>query len=377
MPDYIVRPGDTLRSIAIMYSIPLLNIIAANPDVANPDHILVGQIIRIPEGYSRRTINVNGFAAPDIDNGVLSDTVPYLTYLSIYGYNVKPDGTLVTIDDADLVQLSRQAGVGPLMVISNIDETGEASSELAHTILMSEVIQITLIKNIIDVVKSKNYFGLNINFDNIDPSDRELLTKFFQSVTQNLFSLGYIVVASDFIAVNPNRSTLLYDTIDFGAYSEYVNQVFIIVSYATQRPRLPPMAVAPLDQLKRVLDYSVSIIPSQNILLGMTNYALDWTLPYNPATVAKRLPYPEALALSRQKAAYVWFDQISQSANFFYTDGSNRQHVVWLYDELSIRLRLELIRAYNLGGVSFFMVDDFPVETYITLNSMYEIRKVL
>ncbi len=376
MPDYTVRPGDTLRSIANMFNIPLVNIIAFNPGITDPTNIIVGQVIRIPEGYSRRIINVNGFANPNISRSRLSDALPYLTFLSIFSYNVQPDGTLATINDTDLIELSRRAGTGPLMVISNVDENGEISAELAHQILANEMLQITLLKNIVKVMKEKNYYGLNIIFNNIYPSDRGALTEFFNLAALNIFPLGSIVVASDLIAIDPNSSMLLYDTIDFNTYTEYVNQLFIIIAYATRSALLPPMAIAPLNEMKRVLDYSVSIIPSQSILLGMTNYALDWTLPYHPARPAKKLTYSQALELSRQKSSYIWFDPISQSANFFYTDPANTQHVVWLYNELSIRRRLELVGEYNLGGISFSMIDDFSLDTYLALHSMYEIRKI-
>ena len=39
------------------------------------------------------------------------------------------------------------------------------------------------------------------------------------------------------------------------------------------------MAVAPLASVQRVLDYAVSEFPAQKVLLGIPNYAYDWTLP--------------------------------------------------------------------------------------------------
>lgn len=45
---YTVRPGDTLWEIAHRYGLSLQELIAANPQIENPDLIRVGEVIRIP-----------------------------------------------------------------------------------------------------------------------------------------------------------------------------------------------------------------------------------------------------------------------------------------------------------------------------------------
>lgn len=45
---YVVVSGDTLTAIAGNYKITLAALIAANPQIANPDLILVGQVINVP-----------------------------------------------------------------------------------------------------------------------------------------------------------------------------------------------------------------------------------------------------------------------------------------------------------------------------------------
>ena len=42
----------------------------------------------------------------------------------------------------------------------------------------------------------------------------------------------------------------------------------------------PPMAVAPINQVRRVVEYAVTEIPSGKIDLGIPNYGYDWPLPF-------------------------------------------------------------------------------------------------
>ncbi len=378
MTDYTVRPGDTFNSIARLFDIPLANLIFANPNIPDPDYIVAGQIIHLPPGYPvRRVISVNGFAFPEIDSQVLQDTLYYLTYLSIYSYQVRSDGSLIRIDDTAMIRQARQVRVAPLMVITNIDGSGGFSSDLAHTILTDELLGKTLINNVVNVLKSRNYYGLNINFENVYRADREAFTRFFQMFTITLHPLGYIVVATDAIETGPNQSMLVYDMLNFAAYARLANQIFIIVAYAFGNAYGPPTAVTPIDQVRLALDYAVSVIPSQSILLGMTNYGFDWTLPYHVGTTAQMLTPAQARDLAARTGSIVQFNEETQSPYFNYEDNMGLRHVVWFDNEQSIRTRLELVRIYNLGGISFWTINIFSPESYQTLNSMYEIRKVL
>lgn len=379
MFDYGARPGDTISSIARMFDVPFSLLLSANPDIAEPENLAVGQTIRFPSGYPvRRMVEVNGYAFPDIDPQVLLHTLQYLTYLSIFNYQIRSDGALVGIDDAPLIQMARQALVAPLMVIANTDDDGSFSSDLAHVILTDDLLQITMINYVINILKSKNYFGLNINLENIYPSDRELYTRFLQTVTANLHPLGYITVSSGALRLTEARYGLLFGAEQYPVlYSREVNRVSIIVTYEWGYTYGPPMAVVPLNLVRNALDHLVSIIPSKNVLVGMTNYGFNWALPYAATTPAYMLSFAQAEELAAHTGAAIQFDQDSQSPFFYYEDDMGVLHVVWFDNEASIRARLELIRLYNLGGVSFWTINQFSPESYLALAEMYDIRKML
>ena len=50
----------------------------------------------------------------------------------------------------------------------------------------------------------------------------------------------------------------------------------------------PPMAVAPLPSVRRVVEFALTEMPPEKIFLGFPNYAYDWTLPYAPGTTEQR-----------------------------------------------------------------------------------------
>jgi len=374
---HTVASGQSLYSIARKYGTTVEQILKANPSIANPARISAGQIINIPLKTAKLgTIEVNGYAFANIEAQVLNSTLPHLTYLSIFSYQVRPDGTLAPINDAHLIEAARQARVAPMMVISNIEEGASFSSELAHTILTDEKVQNSLIDNVIKILNEKNYFGLDIDFEYIFRTDRENYNAFLRKIGSRLRALGYILTT----AVAPKTSSaqrgLLYEAHDYVAHGQLVDHI-IIMTYEWGYTYGPAQAVAPANQVAKVLSYAVSVIPSQKILMGMPNYGYDWTLPFAEGSAAKTLSNSGALELAYRVRANIQYDVPSQSPYFYYYDQDKKRHAVWFDDARSIKARLELVDRYNLGGVSYWTINRFYPQNWIVLESMYNVKKLL
>lgn len=372
-----VVPGESIYSIARDYRISVNDILEANPQITNPELIQPGQVITIPDRTKKLgTIYVNGYALPGTSMDVLRKTFPYLTFLSIFSYEVNPDGSLRTIDDTAMIQAARANNVAPIMVITNIQEGGGFSSDIARAILTNNTVQETLINNVISTLRSKNYYGLNIDFEYIYPADREAYNNFIRKVEARLKPLGYIVLTSLAPKTSATQRGLLYEAHDYPVHGAVVDFV-ILMTYEWGYTFGPPMAVAPVNEVRRVLDYAVTVIPPQKILMGMPNYGYDWTLPYRPGTAATTLSNTGAVDLARRQRAAIQYDETSQAPFFNYYDAQRRQHVVWFDDARSINARLRLVNQYNLGGVSYWTIGRFFPQNWLILSSLYDVRKVI
>lgn len=377
MIDYIVQFGDTIYSIAREYNITPERLRLANPDITDMDSIVAGQKIRIPDSYKmHRIIEVNGYAYANIDRQVLLNTLPYLTYLGILNYQVRPDGSLVDIDDTPLIQISRQAGVAPMMVITNTDDSGAYSSEVAHAILTDMQAQQTLMNNAIAVMQSKNYYGLDVDFEYIDPVDFFSYGQFIQTFSVKLHPLGYIIASSVRIRVLAEQQQQLTEAANYSVIGSLIDRFILMTSECVPPPRYGS-SIAPIDQVNRALEYGVSVVPSQKILVGMPNYCYDWALRSQTDARVQLLSLTQAEALAARTGAVIQYDPGSQAPYFEYMDELGIRHIVWFDDVVSVRASLELVETYNLGGVSFWTIDLFSMESYQALVAMYDVRKVL
>jgi len=377
MRRHTVALGQTFYSIAASYGLTVSELTAANPQLTKPSLIYSGQLLNIPSSTRKLgTIEVNGYAFPNISMEVLRKTLPYLTYLSIFSNEVKEDGTLRTINDAPLIAEARQAKVAPLLVITNLLPGGGFSSGLAHTILSSDHLQETLLNNVLQTLKTKKYFGLDIDFEYVYPNDRQLYNSFLKRAVEKLKPLGFPVTTALAPKLSADQKGLLYEGHDYRIHGQLASHV-ILMTYEWGYTFGPPMAVAPLNAVRRVLDYAVTVIPSNKILMGIPNYGYDWTLPYQPGTRAATVSNVGAVNIAAKWGAKIQYDTVSQAPFFNYYDDNRKQHIVWFEDARSIKAKLQLVNELKLSGISYWTIGRYFPQNWLVLNSIYNIRKVL
>lgn len=371
---HTVVSGDTMYKIAMQHGVTLAELIAANPQISNPNIINIGQIINIPNG--KPTIEVNGYAIAGINMDTLDRTLPYLTYLSIFSYQALPNGGLTNLYEQDRIDRALSQNVAPIMVVTNIGETGGFDSDLASTILNNPEIQATFINNIMSVLSAKNYQGVDVDFEYLYPQDRDAYTQFLTNLKASLNTVGKPLSVAVAPKYRDNQEGLLYEAHDYAAIGSIADRV-IIMTYEWGYVYGEPMAISPLSEVEAVISYAVTRIPSNKILMGMPNYAYDWVIPFVQGTSANTITNTRALEIALENGATIMFDERSASPYFNYTDSEGRTRVVWFDDARSIDAKLDLVTKYNLAGVSYWTINNFNPVNWAILSNKFNVEKVL
>lgn len=227
--EYTVRRGDSLYSIARRYNTTVSKLVDDNPSITNPSMIYVGQSIRISTGDKViRSIDVNGYAFPNIREDALENALPNLSFFSIFSYQIREDGSVVPINDEGLINTAWNNDVKPFMVITNIGESGGFNSDLVSTVLYDENVKNTLINNVIEILNDKNYAGLDVDFEYVYPSDREAYNNFLREIANRIKPLGYILTTAVAPKISANQPGLLYEAHDYPVHGEVADHVIIM-----------------------------------------------------------------------------------------------------------------------------------------------------
>lgn len=135
------------------------------------------------------------------------------------------------------------------------------------------------------------------------------------------------------------------------------------------------MAVAPIHQVRRVVDYAVTEIPTEKINLGIPNYGYDWPLPFEQGvTAATTIGNVQAVQIAIEQNAEIQFDELSQSPFFTYMqDGI--EHEVWFEDVRSLQAKFNLIKEYQLRGCGYWQIMKWFRANWLLLQQNFYIIK--
>ncbi|MBE6549511.1 MAG: LysM peptidoglycan-binding domain-containing protein [Ruminococcaceae bacterium] len=378
---YTVRRGDNLYSIAQQFGVSVNSLLRNNTFLGGRNTLEAGQVLTvIPEDttYSKE-ISTNVYVYPNIDRDILRRTLPYLTYMTVFTYGIEEDGELIEIDDDEVIELAREYGVAPVMLVATLGENGKFSSAVAERVLGDVDVRNTLIEEIVMTLSRKRYVGVDIDFEYIPAEYADAYAQFIRALKARLEPLGFSVFVSLSPKTSDTQEGLLYEGHDYAALGEAADRAFLM-TYEWGYTYGPPMAVSPFNKVEEVVQYAVSRIPNEKLVLGVPNYGYNWKLPFiQGESRAYSIGNTQAVELAREKRAAIEFDETAAAPYFNYYDrvnGSAEEHEVWFEDADSIASLISLVEEYGLDGIGVWNGTRWFAPLWQVINATYPIRKI-
>lgn len=378
MEIYVVQPGDTVDSIAESYGIPVSSVIYNN-QLVYPYPLALGQALLLSTGEEQMPVYpawVNGYAYPFIQQDVLEETLPYLSSLSVFSYGFTTDGELVAPaqDDSFMINAALKAGVRPVLTLTPLGPDGNFNNFLIASVVNNQAAKDNLLTNILATVQEKDFQRVDIDFEYIRPEDRIPFADFVADVRNLLSPYGYHVSVALAPKTSDTQAGLLYAGKDYGLLGEAADSV-LLMTYEWGYTYGPPMAVAPVNKVRQVVEYAVTRILPSRIDLGIPNYGYDWTLPFvRGSSRATTISNLEAVRIAVEAGVPIQFDEVAMSPYFQY-EKDGQQHEVWFEDVRSYREKFSLVPEYGLRGMGYWQIMRFFRPNWLLLENTFQIQK--
>lgn len=192
-------------------------------------------------------------------------------------------------------------------------------------------------------IASSSASGVNIDFENLKPEDKDAYLEFLMNLASSLHAQGHLLTV-DVIYGDP-----AYDLEYIGQIADYV----VLMAYDEHYSSGVPGPVASRDWFNNIVDDAAQAIPPKKLIVSLGAYGYDWT--DGSSAPAKGLKFSEIMKLAKDSDSQPEMkDNYGYNFYFGYQDDSRKNHQVWFLNSLTAYNEWLTLKKYNLAGTALW-----------------------
>ena len=239
----------------------------------------------------------------------------------------------------------------------------------------------SVIKPIVDLVMSKNFDGIDLDFEGfafVDgtaswPTTKPNWVLFVKELSAALHANGKLLSITapvHFALTEKQKGYTVYAWVEIAPFIDRLR--IMTYDYSTSKPG----PIGPIAWVERTVQYAISVLPASKVFIGLAGYGRDWVTKVDgicPDNVAKVVsPTAKAATFIMRNAATLAstygvtpiYNEEFQEATFTYQktyNGNNADgqatsciatRTAWYQNPASYLARAQLVAKYRLGGLA-------------------------
>jgi cellulose synthase/poly-beta-1,6-N-acetylglucosamine synthase-like glycosyltransferase/spore germination protein YaaH/peptidoglycan/xylan/chitin deacetylase (PgdA/CDA1 family) len=273
----------------------------------------------------------------------LRASITHLTHLIPEWFYLKnAQGDLEDQTDATIVAIARQSNL-PILAEVNNNRDGWQTEEI-HQVLSHADRRANLIDNIYSNLREHKFAGVNIDFESLNPRDREPLVTFMKELSAKLKPAGLLVTQS----VPPDDPA--FDLKRLIQYEDYL----MVMVYDEHEQSSAPGPVASQSWYDDRLERLAKLLPAEKTVIGVGSYGYDWIIDGTGGTEVK---FSDVMAAAIANDAKIEWDGDTSNPVLRYKDKtktSAAQHEVWFLDAVTALNEVQDVSDQGFRGIGIW-----------------------
>ncbi len=267
-------------------------------------------------------------------------------------YELKSDGTLVSnIGNSGEKYIewahSNNYKIWPTIsnsMLNNLDAVSKMMSNFEY--------RANLIDNIVKALSETDVDGINIDFENMYKEDKDKYSRFIIELAPRLAEIGKKICVDVTAPDGSDTWSLCYDRNTIGKVADYI--VFIgYDEHTASSKEAGTVAGADWQELNIKKFLGQEGIDSKKVILAMPFYTRLWT-QQNGRVSSKvvnmnKVEIPSGVTKKWDENTKQNYIEYTSKVN-----GNDVTYKMWIEDEDSIAVKLDLVNTYNLAGAGFW-----------------------
>ncbi len=266
----------------------------------------------------------------------LRDHADQIDILSPAWFHANANGMIYGNDSPAVTQFARAHGIKLMPIVAN----GEFQQSVSHSLVSDGARQTALLDGLQWLVNNFGYDGVNIDFENVAPSDRALFSGMMTNVYARLHPLGRSVTMA-LPAKTSERFEGFSGAFDYAGLAPNVD-LAVIMAYDQHYSGGPAGPIADVAWVNDVINYATASFPPSKLLLGLPFYGYNWSMGGGNG---RPMGYGDIISTVFANGAQVQMDPASQSPYFTYSG-----RIVWFENSSSLKAKVNLVDLHGLAG---------------------------
>ena len=247
-------------------------------------------------------------------------------------------GSFRSIASQKYVDIAHEHGVQVWALLDNF-----SSNVQTEVLLASTTTRRKLINSLIAEVEKYGIDGLNMDFESIKPEAGIHYIQFLRELSIPCREKGIILSVDNYV---PTSYNAFYDREEQGIVADYV----IIMGYDEHYAGGEPGSVSSLGFVENGISGTLAEVPREKVINAVPFYTRLWT-EKNGEVSSKALGIEAAKNwITKNRVELYWQEELGQYYGELLTP--SELSYLWLEEENSLELKMNLIRDYDLAGVA-------------------------
>lgn len=248
-------------------------------------------------------------------------------------------GNLSSLADASYVSRMHERGIEVWAMVDNFTNKNVSTLEvISYTSKRTN-----FINNLMNQVKTYGIDGINLDFEQIPQEAADDYIQLIRELSIACRNQGIVFSIDNYV---PTGYTEHYNRLEQGIVADYV----VIMGYDEHwLGSDEPGSVASIDFVENGIADTLSVVPKEKVINALPFYTILWGIGEKVTSSAMGMKRAEEF-LTEKGISAQWDDTTCQNY-VTYTEEGVTYHM-WLEDERSIETKLNVMKNYDIGGVS-------------------------
>ncbi|MBS6952383.1 MAG: SH3 domain-containing protein [Enterocloster asparagiformis] len=271
-------------------------------------------------------------------------------------------GNYSSIASRDYVEKAHARGIQVWAMLNNVS-TKESAAINTKELMGSTSNRKKLIASLMEDADTYGFDGINLDFESLKAEAGPHYVQFIRELSVACRGKGLVLSVDNYV---PSAYTNFYNRREQGTVADYV----IIMGYDEHYAGGEAGSVASITYVENGIKDTLTQVPKEKVINGVPFYTRVWTVQ-GGKTTSKAYGISDAKQwVEDNQAQLIWDEALGQYyAEVINADG---EQYIWMEEETSLGLKIDLIREYDLAGVACWKLGFEPADIWDVVDRVKE-----